>query len=142
MDKWKGTKSNFTKVWDYERNIPSGERSYWIMDAKECKVIKCRGTMKCEVYDHMASWLLNASRSMDPTRDMDSTTMGFEARKSFFLTKICPLHYASQCPPTSSKSLYSCHLVYSIQTLIVASNRIITIQFNPNHILHLHFSGF
>jgi hypothetical protein len=73
QDKFEGVRGDFQKIWDYEKNIPSGKKSYWVMDTGEKKAIRgLKATMHREVYDYIASWLPGSSRSTDPIDLIDS----------------------------------------------------------------------
>ena len=73
QDKFEGVRGDFQKIWDYEKNILSGKKSYWVMDAGEKKAIKgLKANMLKEIYDYIASWLPNSSRSTNPADVIDS----------------------------------------------------------------------
>ena len=75
-DKWDQTRVDFEKVYNYEKNVPSGKPSFWSYPEGEAKrLFKLKTIMKREVYDHIISWLPGASRDVAPKNLMDGTML-------------------------------------------------------------------
>ena len=75
-DKWDQTRVDFEKVYDYEKNVPSGNPSFWSYPEGEAKrLFKLKTIMKREVYDHIISWLPKTSHDVAPENLMDRTML-------------------------------------------------------------------
>ncbi|CAM6082924.1 unnamed protein product [Calypogeia fissa] len=65
QDKWELLASEFKKVHDYEKNIPSGQRSYWEMLGDERKKNRLPRNFYKEVFQSLTEWYCR-SKSTDP----------------------------------------------------------------------------
>ncbi|KAG6548692.1 hypothetical protein Mapa_009847 [Marchantia paleacea] len=65
QDKWELLASEFKKVNDYEKNIPSGQRSYWEMLGDERKKHRLPRNFYKEVFQALTEWY-NKSKAADP----------------------------------------------------------------------------
>ena len=75
-NKWNQTRADFKKVYDYEKEVPSGKPSFWSYPKGEVKrLFKLKTIMKREVYDHINSWLPKASCDVAPENVMDTTML-------------------------------------------------------------------
>jgi hypothetical protein len=68
--KWETLASDFKKVYDYQKKIPSDQKTYFQMDNGEEKnhlsVRFPKVPLAIEVYDAIAEWYPRCSRAVDP----------------------------------------------------------------------------
>ena len=74
--KWDQTRADFKKIYDYEKEVPSGKPSFWSYPESGAKrLFKLKTIMKREVYDHINSWLPRASCDVASENVMDTTLL-------------------------------------------------------------------